>query len=412
MTSIVEQLFESLDPWPGFHITAFEIRKSPIDGKKTLLLRLEATKEQMPICSYCHHEAPLIHEYTTRRVTECTILGYFVDLEIIVRRVECEHCHKKCMEYIDWIPRYQRHTERLHKHIEHRTEEETVAYAAQETNLSWDTVKKIDKDKLERRFGEFKWDGSHRLAVDEFAIHRHHKYATVVFSLDTKRVLWVGPGRSRKTLASFFALLTEEQKADIKAVAMDQSTAFDLEVKKQCPHAVVVYDLFHVLSNYGRKVIDRVRVDAANKLKHIPDLRKVVKGSRYLLYKRPEELSEHEHTKLADLAKLNSPLLKCYLMGDELRHLWGLGTRPQAIALVLDWIYRAAHSRIKPLVAFAQNLRNYIDGIVASCQYEINTSVLEGVNNRIKQIKRRAYGFHDDYYFYLKVKAAFPGLPR
>lgn len=378
MTSIVGQLFESLDPWPGFHITAFEIRKSPIDGKKTLLLRLEATKEQMPICSYCHHEALLIHEYTTRRVTECTILGYFVDLEIIVRRVECEHCHKKCMEYIEWIPRYQRHTERLHKHIEHRTEEETVAYAAQETNLSWDTVKKIDKDKLERRFGEFKWDGSHCLAVDEFAIHRHHKYATVVFSLDTKRVLWVGPGRS----------------------------------KKQCPHAVVVYDLFHVLSNYGRKVIDRVRVDAANKLKHIPDLRKVVKGSRYLLYKRPEELSEHEHTKLADPAKLNSPLLKCYLMGDELRHLWGLGTRPQAIALVLDWIYRAAHSRIKPLVAFAQNLRNYIDGIVASCQYEINTSVLEGVNNRIKQIKRRAYGFHDDYYFYLKVKAAFSGLPR
>lgn len=160
-----------------------------------------------------------------------------------------------------------------------------------------------------------------------------------------------------------------------------------------------MYDLFHVLPNYGRKVIDRVRVDAANKLKHIPDLRKVVKGSRYLLYKRPEELSEHEHTKLADLAKLNSPLLKCYLMGDELRHLWGLGTRPQAIALVLDWIYRTAHSRIKPLVAFAQNLRNYIDGIVASCQYEINTSVLEGVNNRIKQIKRRAYGFHDDYYF-------------
>lgn len=111
-----------------------------------------------------------------------------------------------------------------------------------------------------------------------------------------------------------------------------------------------MYDLFHVLANYGRKVIDRVRVDAANKLKHIPDLRKVVKGSRYLLYKRPEELSEHEHTKLADLAKLNSPLLKCYLMGDELRHLWGLGTRPQAIALVLDWIYRTAHSRIKPLV--------------------------------------------------------------
>ncbi len=157
-----------------------------------------------------------------------------------------------------------------------------------------------------------------------------------MYSLDTKRVLWVGYGRSRKTLSSFFQLLTPEQKFDIKAVAMDQSTAFELEVKKQCPHAVVVYDLYHVLANYGRKVIDRVRVDVANKLKHFPELRKVVKGSRYLLYKRPEDLSDNEHTKLADLAKLNSPLLKCYLMSDELRHLLGLRTWPQAVALVLD----------------------------------------------------------------------------
>ena len=101
MTNIVEQLFKSLDPWPGFHITGFEKRVSPIDGKKTLLLRLEATADRMPICSYCKHEAPLIHEYTTRRITECSILGYFVELEIVVRRVECEYCHKRCQEYID-----------------------------------------------------------------------------------------------------------------------------------------------------------------------------------------------------------------------------------------------------------------------------------------------------------------------
>ena len=86
MTSIVEQLFESLDPWPGFQITSFAKRESPFDGKKTLLLRLEPTKERMPICSCCKHEAPLIHEYTTRRITDCSILGYFVELEIVVRR--------------------------------------------------------------------------------------------------------------------------------------------------------------------------------------------------------------------------------------------------------------------------------------------------------------------------------------
>ena len=193
---------------------------------------------------------------------------------------------------------------------------------------------------------------------------------------------------------------------------MDQNSAFDLEVKENCPNGVVVYDLFHVLSNFGRKVIDRVRVDAANSLRHAPWLRKVVKSSRYLLYKRPENLSEKEHTKLAELSKLNTLLLKCYLMGDELRHLWSLGTRGQAIALVMDWIHRATHSRIKPLVDFGKNLRGYVQGIIAAADFKINTSVLEGVNNKIKQIKRRAYGFRDDLYFFLKVKAAFHGLPR
>ena len=111
-------------------------------------------------------------------------------------------------------------------------------------------------------------------------------------------------------------------------------------------------------------------------------------------------------------SKLNTPLLKCYLMGDKLRHLWSLGTRGQAIALVMDWIHRATHSRIKPLVDFGKNLRGYVQGIIAAADFKINTSVLEGVNNKIKQIKRRAYGFRDDLYFFLKVKAAFHGLPR
>ena len=412
MTNIVEQLFKSLDPWPGFQITSFKIQVSPVDGRKTLILDLRPVEGSMPICSRCRHEAPLVHSYVSRRIKECSLLGYFVELNVTLRRVDCLHCKGYPMEAVEWLAPFKRYTELLREHVEHRTLEETVAYAAQETNLSWDTVKEIDKARLRRLYEHFHWDNSRRLAVDEFAIHRGHRYATVVYSIDTKKVLWLDRGRSRATLRKFFNLLTPEQKAGIRAVAMDQNSAFDLEVKENCPNGVVVYDLFHVLSNFGRKVIDRVRVDAANSLRHAPWLRKVVKSSRYLLYKRPENLTEKEHTKLAELSKLNTPLLKCYLMGDELRHLWSLGTRGQAIALVMDWIHRATHSRITPLVDFGKNLRGYVQGIIAAADFKINTSVLEGVNNKIKQIKRRAYGFRDDLYFFLKVKAAFHGLPR
>ena len=97
------------------------------------------------------------------------------------------------MEAVEWLAPFKRYTERLREHVEHRTLEETVAYAAQETNLSWDTVKEIDKARLRRLYEHFHWDNSRRLAVDEFAIHRGHRYATVVYSIDTKKVLWLDP---------------------------------------------------------------------------------------------------------------------------------------------------------------------------------------------------------------------------
>ena len=238
MTNIVGQLFKSLDPWPGFQITSFKIQVSPVDGRKTLILDLRPVEGSMPICSRCRHEAPLVHSYVSRRIKECSLLGYFVELNVTFRRVDCLHCKGHPMEAVEWLAPFKRYTERLREHVEHRTLEETVAYAAQETNLSWDTVKEIDKARLRRLYEHFHWDNSRRLAVDEFAIHRGHRYATVVYSIDTKKVLWLDRGRSRATLRKFFSLLTPEQKAGIRAVAMDQNSAFDLEVKENCPNGV------------------------------------------------------------------------------------------------------------------------------------------------------------------------------
>ena len=169
MTNIVGQLFKSLDPWPGFQITSFKIQVSPVDGRKTLILDLRPVEGSMPICSRCRHEAPLVHSYVSRRIKECSLLGYFVELNVTFRRVDCLHCKGHPMEAVEWLAPFKRYTELLREHVEHRTLEETVAYAAQETNLSWDTVKEIDKARLRRLYEHFHWDNSRRLAVDEFA---------------------------------------------------------------------------------------------------------------------------------------------------------------------------------------------------------------------------------------------------
>ena len=119
--------------------------------------------------------------------------------------------------------------------------------------------------------------------MDEFALFKGHRYATVVMDADTQQVLWVGEGRSRAAFRPFFVWLGAEGCAAIQSVAMDMNTALDLEVRHHCPQAEVVYDLFHVVAKYGREVIDRVRVDQANQLRDNPKSRQVIKRSCWLL---------------------------------------------------------------------------------------------------------------------------------
>ena len=399
-------IIATLGAWPGYVCT--ETRLDP--SNKRIIITLEPNSQSFPICSHCGAQCALIHESLWREVEELPILGYFVTLRIRIRRVECLHCGHSTNEAIPWLKPYARMTNGLKAHVEHRTEAETISYAAKETGLGWNAVKQVDKARLKAAVGEFVWDGATRLMVDEISIHKRHKYATVVFNPDAKRVLWVGEGRSRDTLKNFFKLLTEEQRQGITAVAMDMSTAFDLEVRVQCPNAVVSYDLFHILTLFHREVLDRVRVDAANKLKDDPAKRRIVKGARWLLMGCPESRTAAMQNRLNEALELNKDLMKASLLGDALRHLWHLGPEEKAAEVFDNWVKQAIASKIKCLADFARRLKNfYRDGVLASAALRFGTSMLEGVNNRIKVIKRQAYGFRDNEYFFLKIKYAFRG---
>ena len=198
----------------------------------------------------------------------------------------------------------------------------------------------------------------------------------------------------------------------IQAVAMDMNTAMDLEVQHHCPQARVVYDLFHVVAKFGREVIDRVRVDQANQLRHDKPARKVVKQSRWLLLRNRANLKETQAIKLAELLQANQPLMTVYLLKDQLKELWYAPSEAEAKQRWEDWFGMAMSSDLAPLQQYARRLAGYVDGIISSALYRMNTSVLEGMNNKIKVIKRMAYGYRDNNYFFLKIKAAFPGKMR
>jgi transposase len=277
--------------------------------------------------------------------------------------------------------------------------------------LSWGTVKAIDKHDLEATLGPIELSGVEVITMDEFAIQKGHRYATVIIDPRVKKVLWVGRGRSREAIRPFFKRLGVEGRFALKAVAMDMNAPYEEEVRYQCPRAEIVYDLFHVVAKYGREVIDRVRVDEANRLRGDKTARKVVKGAKWLLLKNRENIeTDQDRVRLEELLAANQSLMCVYVLKDDLKELWRLHDHSQARTAWDSWHARAIESGIAPLIAFAKRLRKYLSGILAHCRWPLHTSLLEGFNNKIKVIKRMAYGFRDDDDFFLKIRAAFPGI--
>jgi transposase len=282
---------------------------------------------------------------------------------------------------------------------------------AQFFHLHWSTVKDLDRAYLERTLGPVDLERLEVIGMDEFAIQKGHRYATVIVEPTRKRVLWVGRGRGREDIRPFFEQLGPRRCQRIKAAVMDMNEGYRLEVQSHCPRAAIVFDLFHVVAKYGREVIDRVRVDRANELRADRHQRRVVKSARWLLLKNRASLRPEEDVTLDELLAANHALFVVYVLRDALKDLWRYRRSGFAARAWRSWYRKALRSGIEPLRRFARALRPYLSGILAHCRYPLGTNLIEGINNKIKVIKRMAYGFRDDAYFFLKIRAAFPGNP-
>ena len=391
--------------WEGFSVGAYSQPSTHV-----LLITLYST-DNSPRCSGCLQRTQAIHDRTIRRIRERDLFDYRVWLEVPVRRVRCPTCGPR-LEHIPWLAGRLQLTASMTSWVEALVQLMPVQHVAQLLALHWHTVKTIDHRRLKREVTEPDKRQIRRLMMDEFALFKGHRYATVVVDADTQQVLWIGEGRSRAAIRPFFEWLGPENCARIEAVAMDMNTAMDLEVQHHCPQARVVYDLFHVVAKFGREVIDRVRVDQANRLRHDKPARKVVKRSRWLLLRNKANLKDEQALKLEELLQANQPLMTVYVLKDQLKELWYAPSEREARQRWEEWLSLALGSGLAQVQQFARRLKGYMEGIVASAVYRMNTSVLEGMNNKIKVIKRMAYGYRDNDYFFLKIKAAFPGKVR
>lgn len=396
---------EVLGVWEGYHVAdatrhpgSVEIKLTPIPGHPG-------------VCSGCQQQVAAVHAYELRRVRDLPILDRSTILVLARRRLACPQCGPK-LEHLSWLAPYARVTNRLAESVARLCAVLPIKHVAQHYELGWDAVKELDKAYLQRTLGPVQLHGVTQLVMDEFALRRGHRYATVIVDALTKRVLWVGKGRRREDIRPFFQLLGKAGCEAIEAVAMDMNGGYEAEVREHCPQARIVYDLFHVVAKYGREVIDRVRVDEANRLRADQPARAVVKGSRWLLLRNRRNIRKHaDRVKLRELLQANESIATVYILRDDLKHLWEYRRAGNAERFWEHWYERALASGITPLLKFARAMKKRLHGILAHCRWPLHTSLIEGINNKIKVIKRMAYGLRDNDYFFLKIRAAFPGDP-
>jgi len=276
----------------------------------------------------------------------------------------------------------------------------TIKNVATLMGVSWDLVKDLFKADLEVRHKRKPLRKVRYLAVDEFSTHKGHKYMTTAMDLETGEILYAQEGKDAEALIPFLKRL-KRAKAPLKAVAMDMSAAFANAVRDVFGATVdIVNDTFHVVA-LASKAIDETRKDLVRKLEG--EEKKVIKGTKFLLLKGKENLNPEGMTRLMQLMAANEPLYKVYLLKEELRTFWRLPNEEAGKAFLDRWTAEARATGNKHFTKLANTLDEHRPGLLAYFRHWISTAKMEGTNNKIKVLKRQAYGFRDMAFFKLRL---------
>jgi len=280
----------------------------------------------------------------------------------------------------------------------------TIKDVSNHLQLSWDIVKTIQKCYLQKRYNKPNLKELEQIAIDEICIGKG-RYLTVLLNLKTGAVIFVGDGKGSEALEPFWEKIKRKRSVKIKAVAVDMSPAYTKAVREHLPKAKIVYDHFHVIKLFNEKLSDFRRLLFNTTASTLG--KTVLKGSRWLLLTARETLAlkPDKMTRLESALSLNKPLSTAYYMKEDLRQLWSWEDKEAASWHMDSWISMAKESGISMLNKFAETLAKHREGILAFYDYRISTGPLEGTNNKIKTMKRQAYGFRDYEFFKLKIMA-------
>ncbi len=365
----------------------------------------KVSRKQVPHqCPWCNEKKGILRG-TTKRLIQTVPVGFRkIFIQTPVQRVECHNCQKTYKVDIGFAAPRVSYTKSLARYVLGLCQYMTIKDVSKHLGVGWDLVKGILKRHLEKRYKSPSLKGLKQIAIDEIHLGKG-KYLTIVMDLSTGIVVFVGEGKDSNALAPFWKRIKRKRSVKIQAVAIDMSTAYIKAVSENLPKAKIVFDHFHViklfndkLSKFRRKLFNTTLCSAK---------RAVMKGSRWLLLTAQEKLETKPNyvKRLGCALELNKPLATVYYMKEDLRHLWDWDDKKAASWHLNSWIEMALSSGILMLEKFAKTLINHKEGILSYFDHRISTGPLEGTNNKIKTMKRQAYGYRDVDFFKLRIMA-------
>ena len=338
--------------------------------------------------------------------------GKPVELQLAVPRLGCHDCQRVRQADIKIAKPHRRFTHALEQYALHLLSHMTIQAVAEHLQVGWDAIKALFKRHLQTRFGKPKLKHLKRIAIDEISIGHGHRYLTVVRDLIGRAVVFIGKGKDANALKPFWNRL-KKAHAKIQAVATDMSPAYILAVLEHLPKAIHVFDHFHVVKLFNDRLSDFRR--ELQREAEGPLGKKVLKGTRWLILKNPENLSEQkgqgpyqdrtERERLDEALRLNQPLATAYYMKEEFRQFWNQHRLVAATRFLDDWCRRADASKLSVLMTMASTFQMHRQGLLNYHRCRISTGPLEGLNNKIKTLQRQAYGYRDREFFELRIYA-------
>lgn len=355
------------------------------------------------MCGQCGAGHRSYYDSKTRLVRDLSCGDARIYLAVAVRRVSCWRCGKVKRERLTWLSDNPFYTKRFVVFVGRRCRVMSIKDVAKEVHLDWHTVKSLEKQYMEEQLRRTGVPAPKAIGIDEISLRKGHTYRIVVSDLARRRPLWFGgQDRSETSLDSFYEWLGEKKGAGIRLAVMDMWKAFELSTRKNAPQAAILYDKFHVMRHLGT-ALDQVRKREYGRLAGKD--RSYIKGQKYTLLSNRENLTLDGRRALKKLLGANKRLNTAYLLKETFGQLWSYQTEGWARRFFEHWKAALKYQRLRPYEQFAAMIERHWDGIAAYSRPDnkVPLGFVEGLNNKIRVIQRRAYGLRDEEYLRLKI---------